>query len=175
MLQYHPDVSPSLDSAAKFRSIQDAYEILSDAATRQKYDASRRTLDKISAATPTHPGFLTQAQNFSAVRRNASTSWQAIAADRLRTTSWQQLPLSTKKVFDVETESSLNQSIGLPEQCTQKRISPQCPRSWRCIHDHHRRSVYLAPSEYVSGEPSLQGLCPESLASQENKNVSWCT
>ena len=40
--QYHPDKNPSPDAAARFREVQEAYEILSDARRRQTYDDYRQ-------------------------------------------------------------------------------------------------------------------------------------
>ena len=37
--QFHPDVNPGKDATEKFKSINEAYEVLSDADTRKKYDA----------------------------------------------------------------------------------------------------------------------------------------
>lgn len=39
---YHPDKNPSPTAAARFREAQGAYELLSDAARREQYDALRR-------------------------------------------------------------------------------------------------------------------------------------
>ncbi len=36
--QYHPDVNPSEDGAARFREVTEAYQVLSDAQRRQRYD-----------------------------------------------------------------------------------------------------------------------------------------
>jgi DnaJ-class molecular chaperone len=39
---HHPDRSDAVDAAARFRSVQEAYEVLSDEARRQAYDDNRR-------------------------------------------------------------------------------------------------------------------------------------
>jgi curved DNA-binding protein CbpA len=40
--QYHPDRNPSADAAARFREVQEAYEVLSDTVRRTDYDDNRR-------------------------------------------------------------------------------------------------------------------------------------
>lgn len=40
--QYHPDRNAAADAAARFRAVQEAYEVLSDDARRQAYDDNRR-------------------------------------------------------------------------------------------------------------------------------------
>ena len=40
--QYHPDKNPSADAAARFREVQEAYEVLSDAQRRQAFDDYRQ-------------------------------------------------------------------------------------------------------------------------------------
>lgn len=40
---YHPDRNPAPDAAAKFRAVQEAYELLGDAERRKAYDESRRS------------------------------------------------------------------------------------------------------------------------------------
>ena len=39
---YHPDRNPAPDAAARFREVQGAYEVLSDADRRRDYDDTRR-------------------------------------------------------------------------------------------------------------------------------------
>ncbi|MBN1933659.1 MAG: DnaJ domain-containing protein [Anaerolineae bacterium] len=46
-LQFHPDTSTELDAEAKFKRIQEAYEVLSDAEQRAAYD-QRRTKEGLS-------------------------------------------------------------------------------------------------------------------------------
>lgn len=41
--QYHPDRNPAADAAAKFRAVQEAYEVLADADRRKVYDETRRS------------------------------------------------------------------------------------------------------------------------------------
>jgi curved DNA-binding protein CbpA len=40
--QLHPDRNPAADAAARFAAVQEAYEVLGDAARRQAYDDNRR-------------------------------------------------------------------------------------------------------------------------------------
>lgn len=40
--KYHPDKNSSPDAPARFREIQEAYELLSDPAKRRAYDENRR-------------------------------------------------------------------------------------------------------------------------------------
>lgn len=40
--QYHPDKNAASDAPAKFRQVQEAYEILSDVDKRRTYDENRR-------------------------------------------------------------------------------------------------------------------------------------
>ena len=39
---YHPDKNAALDAATRFRAVQEAYDVLSDADKRQAYDDNRR-------------------------------------------------------------------------------------------------------------------------------------
>lgn len=41
--QFHPDRNPAPDAAAKFRAVQEAYEVLADSERRKVYDDTRRT------------------------------------------------------------------------------------------------------------------------------------
>ena len=40
--RYHPDRNTDADAPARFREVQKAYEVLSDAELRQAYDDNRR-------------------------------------------------------------------------------------------------------------------------------------
>ena len=40
--KFHPDKNSALDAPAKFREVQEAYELLSDTTKRQTYDENRR-------------------------------------------------------------------------------------------------------------------------------------
>jgi len=40
--EFHPDRNAAPDAPARFRDIQEAYDLLSDAAKRQEYDENRR-------------------------------------------------------------------------------------------------------------------------------------
>ena len=40
--QYHPDRNPSLDAAARFREVQEAYDVLGDAQRRKAFDEYRQ-------------------------------------------------------------------------------------------------------------------------------------
>jgi curved DNA-binding protein CbpA len=40
--QYHPDKNPSPDAAARFREVQEAYEVLGDAERRRTFDDFRQ-------------------------------------------------------------------------------------------------------------------------------------
>ena len=39
---YHPDRNTAVDAAARFRAVQEAYDVLSDLEKRQAYDDNRR-------------------------------------------------------------------------------------------------------------------------------------
>lgn len=49
--KYHPDRNSEPGSQARMRLINEAYEVLSDALNRQKYDAGRRSRNEAAAAT----------------------------------------------------------------------------------------------------------------------------
>ncbi|WPB58286.1 DnaJ domain-containing protein [Xylophilus sp. GOD-11R] len=40
--RYHPDRNPAPDAAKRFRAVQEAYDILGDAALRETYDDNRK-------------------------------------------------------------------------------------------------------------------------------------
>lgn len=40
--EFHPDKNSAIDAPARFREVQEAYDILADATKRQGYDESRR-------------------------------------------------------------------------------------------------------------------------------------
>jgi DnaJ-class molecular chaperone len=40
--QYHPDRNPDAEAPARFRAVQEAYDVLADDAKRQAYDDNRR-------------------------------------------------------------------------------------------------------------------------------------
>ena len=40
--QHHPDRNTAVDASARFRAVQEAYEVLSDDAKREAYDDNRR-------------------------------------------------------------------------------------------------------------------------------------
>lgn len=40
--QYHPDRNPDADAPARFRAVQEAYDVLADDAKRLAYDDNRR-------------------------------------------------------------------------------------------------------------------------------------
>lgn len=40
--EFHPDRNTAPDAAARFRGVQEAYDLLSDAVKRQEYDENRR-------------------------------------------------------------------------------------------------------------------------------------
>jgi curved DNA-binding protein CbpA len=40
--QFHPDRNPAADAAARYRQVQEAYDVLADATKRQAYDDNRR-------------------------------------------------------------------------------------------------------------------------------------
>ncbi|GAB4396210.1 MAG: hypothetical protein OHK0048_00110 [Rhodoferax sp.] len=59
--QFHPDRNPSPQAAARFRAVQQAYDVLSDPEQRQAYDANRqRTLldDPMQTATEIWQSYL---------------------------------------------------------------------------------------------------------------------
>lgn len=101
VLQYHPDVNASADAAVKFRRVQDAFEVLADPTSRGKYDHERNRLisKNVSLQTEWSAGYLVQQKNFNTtVKKAASSNWQSLAGNRVKTSSWQALPLSSKKV-----------------------------------------------------------------------------
>ena len=91
-------MSQTADSATKFRAIQDAYEILSDAPTRAKYDSARNQglLNKVMPIdSGITMGYLKQQQAYNLIKKGGAT---AIPPNRFRSAKWQNLPLSIKKV-----------------------------------------------------------------------------
>lgn len=93
-------MNPSLDAAIKFRAIQDAYEVLSDPHTRTSYESARNSLLKkvIAQETMLTTGFVTQRDNFQAVKRGVSAGGvQESTNSRFKDAAWQKLPLAAKK------------------------------------------------------------------------------
>ena len=92
-------MNPSIDAAIKFRAIQDAYEVLSDAHTRTSYESARNSLLKkvITQETMLTTGFVTQRDNFEAVKRGVGSGVQESSNSRFKDAAWQRLPLAAKK------------------------------------------------------------------------------
>ncbi|MFG0286337.1 MAG: DnaJ domain-containing protein [Phycisphaerales bacterium JB039] len=65
--RYHPDVSKDADAAAKFAQVQEAYEVLSDPAKRQRYDKWGRA-GAAAGGGPESPG-------------RAHYSWSSVGGD----------------------------------------------------------------------------------------------
>ena len=56
--QYHPDMNPNDSKAeAKFKEINEAYEVLSDASKRQKYDQFGQYWSQVGSGQPGAGGF----------------------------------------------------------------------------------------------------------------------
>ena len=54
--KYHPDVNKTKEAEAKFKDINEAYEVLGDKAKRQRYDSLGANWQGGQSYTP-HPGF----------------------------------------------------------------------------------------------------------------------
>lgn len=77
--RYHPDVSPSPDAASKFKAINEAHRVLSDAERRRDYDAELRMAREsrgtfVPRSTPASAPPSASASQNSAPPKNAATS-----------------------------------------------------------------------------------------------------